>query len=278
MITLNWNFGFTIWEVNILSETSLGTHVILFTSCKGGVGKSTVCANLAMALAELGKKVLLIDCDFGNRCLDIILGLTDESVYDIGDVVLGRISPKQAIVKDRRTPNLHFIAAPYGFSNNMSKSAFKRTIDGYVNSREYDYVFIDTPGGVGEPLLFAASVADIAYIIVAPTRAAIRAAERTASFLESKGVRRERLIINKLPGRSVKHAKEEIVSVIDETSVKLIGVVPYDAELIYAGNAGKLVDEILSTNVTAAFENIAYRTAGINRPLFHNIKRLKRLK
>ena len=261
-----------------LSETSLGTHVILFTSCKGGVGKSTVCANLAMALAELGKKVLLIDCDFGNRCLDIILGLTDESVYDIGDVVLGRISPKQAIVKDRRTPNIHFIAAPYGFSNNMSKSAFKRTIDGYVNSREYDYIFIDTPGGVGEPLLFAASVADIAYIIVAPTRAAIRAAERTASFLESKGVRRERLIINKLPGRSVKRAKEEIVSVIDETSVKLIGVVPYDAELIYAGNAGKLVDEILSTNVTAAFENIAYRTAGINRPLFNNIKRLKRLK
>lgn len=261
-----------------MSETSLGTHVILFTSCKGGVGKSTVCANLAMALAELGKKILLIDCDFGNRCLDIILGLSDEAVYDIGDVVLGRISPEEAIVKDRRTPNLHFVAAPYNFNNNMSKSAFRHAVGEYAKSGNYDYIFIDTPGGVGEPLIFAASVADIAYIIVAPTRAAIRAAERTAIFLEKKGVRRERLIINKLAGRSVKRAKQEIISVIDETSVKLIGVVPYDAELIYAGDAGKLVDEILSTNVTSAFENIAYRTIGEPRPLFNNIRRLKKLK
>lgn len=261
-----------------MSEISIGTHVILFTSCKGGVGKSTVCANLAMALAELGKKVLLIDCDFGNRCLDIILGLTDEAVHDIGDVVMGRIAPDEAIVKDKRTPNLHFIAAPFNFNNNMSKNTFRNVVRSYANSGDYDYIFIDTPGGVGEPLMFAASVADIAYIIVSPSRAAIRAAERTANFLQSKGVKRERLIINKLYGGSVKKAKQEIISVIDETTVKLIGVVPYDAELIRAGDAGKLVDEILSSNVTNAFENIAYRTIGEQRPLFTNIKRLKKLK
>ncbi len=261
-----------------MSETSFGTHIILFTSCKGGVGKSTVCANIAMALAQLDKKILLIDCDFGNRCLDIILGLSDEAVYDIGDVVLGRIFPEEAVVQDRRTPNIHFVAAPYNFSNNMSKSAFRHAIGEYAKSGKYDYIFIDTPGGVGEPLMFAASVADIAYIITAPTRASIRAAERTALFLEKKGVRRERLIINKLPGRSVKRAKQEIISVIDETSVKLIGVVPYDAEIIHAGDEGKLVDEMLSTNVTNAFENIAYRTIGESRPLFNNIRRLKKLR
>ena len=69
------------------------TRTLLFSSCKGGVGKSTVCANLAMAMAAMGQKILLIDCDFGNRCLDIIMGLSDDAVYDIGDAVLGRVSP-----------------------------------------------------------------------------------------------------------------------------------------------------------------------------------------
>lgn len=142
----------------------------------------------------------------------------------------------------------------------------------------YDFVFIDTPGGVGEPLQFAANVADTAYIIVEPTRAAIRAADRTAEFLSMKGVRRRRLIINKLTGGSAKKAKDEVISIIDSTSVKLIGVVPYDPELIHAGNEGILVDEMLSFNITNAFDNIAARTMGEGRRLFAHIRRLKKLK
>ena len=129
-----------------MAENALGTHVILFTSCKGGVGKSTVCANLAMSLAEKGKKVLLVDCDFGNRCLDIILGLSDETVYDIGDAVLGRISPEDAVIKDKRSENLFFVAAPGGFDTNITKSAFRRVINIYLKSGKYDFIFIDTPG------------------------------------------------------------------------------------------------------------------------------------
>ena len=74
-----------------MAETAKDAQIILFTSCKGGVGKSTVCANLAMTMATLGKRVLLIDCDFGNRCLDIITGLSSETVYDIGDVLKHRV-------------------------------------------------------------------------------------------------------------------------------------------------------------------------------------------
>ena len=254
------------------------TRTILFTSCKGGVGKSTVCANLAMAMAALGQKILLIDCDFGNRCLDIIMGLSDDAVYDIGDAVLGRVSAEEAVVKDNRNDSIHFIAAPYNFESRMNKAAFADTVKSFAASGNYDYIFIDTPGGIGEPLEFAASIADIAYIIVAPTTAAIRAAERTAIFLAGKGVSRQRLIINKFAGRSIRKAKEEVLSFIDETAVKLIGVVPYDTEIIRAGNAGKLVDEILSGNISHAFENIAYRTMGQTRPLFHNIKKLKKLR
>ncbi len=261
-----------------MPDNGLGTYVILFTSCKGGVGKSTVCANLAMTLAEMGKKILLVDCDFGNRCLDILLGLSDRTVYDIGDAALGRIAPEDAVISDKRSPNLFFVSAPCGFDTNMTKSSFRRTINTYVESGKYDFVFIDTPGGVGEPLMFAASVADTAYIIVSPFRAAIRAAERTALFLRERGLKRVRLIINKLTGGSAKKAKREIISIIDETSVKLIGAVPYDPELIYAGDAGKLVDEMLSFNVTNAFTNIAKRTLGENPPLFTGIKRLRKIR
>ena len=254
------------------------TQVVLFTSCKGGVGKSTVCANLAMAMATLGQRILLLDCDFGNRCLDIIMGLADEALYDIADIALDRVPAEEAIIEDKRNKNVHFIAAPYSLGSNIRKSAFQKIVKDLASSGKYDYIFIDTPGGLGEPLELAASVADMAYIIVAPTRAAIRAAERTGIYLYQKGIRRERLIINKFYGRSIKKAKEEVISFIDETSIKLIGVVPYDTSLIYAGNAGQLIDEILNNNISHAFENIAYRTMGQSRPLFCNIKKLKKLR
>ena len=254
------------------------TQVILFTSCKGGVGKSTVCANLAMAVALRGRRVLLIDCDFGNRCLDLVAGLSDKVIYDIADLAFGRIPCERAVIRDSRSENLFFVAAPYGFDSRMNTFSFKSAVKRLMAADHYDFVFIDTPGGVGEPLQFAANVADTAYIIVEPTRAAIRAADRTAEFLSMKGVPRRRLIINKLTGGSAKKAKDEVISIIDSTSVKLIGVVPYDPELIHAGNEGILVDEMLSFNITNAFDNIAARTMGEGRRLFAHIRRLKKLK
>lgn len=254
------------------------TKVILFTSCKGGVGKSTVCANLAMSEALLGKRTLVIDCDFGNRCMDILLGLSDEAIYDIGDVISGRIAPERAVIADRRNKNLFFVAAPYSFDCRFTSFAFRRAVAAYRDSGNYDFIFIDTPGGVGEPLLLSASVADTAYIIVAPSRAAVRAAERTASFLFSRGISRMRLIVNKLNGKSVRRAKKEVLSMVESASVRLIGVVPYDPEIIYAGNDGALTDELYSHNLTNAFDNIARRTAGEQIPLFSHIHRLKEIK
>ena len=256
----------------------LSTKIILFTSCKGGVGKSTVCANLAMAVARRNRRVLLIDCDFGNRCLDLVGGFTDAVEYDISHVVFNKIDYKRAIVQDRRCENLFFIAAPHGFDHCMNLYAFRSAVRKMTEAGNFDFVFIDTPGGIGEPLKFAAGVADTAYIVVEPTSAAIRAAERTSDYLALKGVGKRRLIVNKLAGGSVRKAKKEIISIIDTTSVKLHGVIPYDPELIFAGNKGVLVDELLSLNVTNAFDNLAARTLGEGRRLFANIKRLRKLK
>ena len=138
------------------------SRIILFTSCKGGVGKSTVCANLAMSLALRGKRVLMIDCDFGSRCLDLVAGFSDDVVYDIADAVLGRVPPERVIVPDRRTDKLFFIAAPYSFDTRMNIFSFRRTVSAYATCGKYDYIFIDTPGGIGEPLAFASAVADTA--------------------------------------------------------------------------------------------------------------------
>ena len=135
------------------------SRIILFTSCKGGVGKSTVCANLAMSLALRGKTVLMIDCDFGSRCLDLVAGFSDSVVYDIADAVLGRVPPEKVVVNDRRTDKLFFIAAPYNFDNRMNIFSFRRTVAAYAGCGKYDYIFIDTPGGIGEPLAFASAVA-----------------------------------------------------------------------------------------------------------------------
>ena len=184
------------------------TKVILFTSCKGGVGKSTVCANLAMAVAKRNQRILLIDCDFGNRCLDLVAGFSDEVVYDISDIASDNIDCESAILHDRRCENLHFIAAPLGFDPKIDPQTFRTIIHKLIATENFDFIFIDTPGGIGEPLKFAAGVADTAYIVVEPTRAAIRAAERTSDFLAQKGVGKRRLIVNKLSGGSVRKAKK----------------------------------------------------------------------
>lgn len=260
-----------------MDGTARNTQIFLFTSCKGGVGKSTVCANLAMSLATLGRRVLLIDCDFGNRCLDIITGLSNDALYDIGDVMMSRISPERAVTADKRNKNLFFIPAPYDFGENISPYAFRATVSAYARSGEYDYIFLDTPGGVGEPLMCAASVADTAFIIVSPTRAAVRAAERTADYLYSRGVRRQRLIVNKIGGKRPEDAKVYVADIIDKSRVQLIGCVPFDPEIIGAGDRGILTDELYSESVTRAFDNIARRMLGQNVPLFYKIRKLKRL-
>ena len=166
----------------------------------------------------------------------------------------------------------------YGYDSRINAFSFQFAVRSLKEDGDYDYIIIDTPGDIGESLMLAASVSDTAYIVSDLTKTAVRAAEKTSDALAKRGVGYRALLINRLTGTSTYKAKNDIIDIIDTTSLKLIGVIPYDAELITAGNRGILVDEMLSFNVTNAFDNLAARTLGEKRKLFHGIRRLRKLR
>lgn len=166
------------------------SKVIMVTSFKGGVGKTTVSANLSMALARRGNRVVAVDCDLESRCLDIVLGLEDASLYNVSDVLSGRCSPSEAIVNDRRCDKLKFIPAPAyydfldetGSSSKVSLDAVRSFIDELCMT--FDYVILDCPGSPGRPVQGSCEGRyPCGGVVSLHTAASIRAAEKTAMML-----------------------------------------------------------------------------------------------
>ena len=232
--------------------------IILITSCKGGVGKSTITANLGYYLATAGHRTLLIDCDFGNRCLDLILGCEDEMLYNICDVCSGKIDMADAAVTDRRSSNLLAVAAPYVDAEGCGaetpdKDLFCAKLRAAGESMQLDYILIDTPGALGAPLELAASAADMGLIVTTHHPTAIRAADNTASALAALGVSDTRMIINCFDDSAVISGnRASPVEMIDRAMLPLIGVIPYDAAFALGGEKGKLACELKCKNVNAA--------------------------
>ena len=253
------------------------TNIVMITSCKGGVGKTTVCANLAMTLAKLGKKVLMLDCDFGMRCLDLVCGLEDKCMYDLCDVIVRHISYDKAVIRDERSENLFFLAAPYRYENDITVPAFKKFIESISLALELDYIFIDTHGGNGPEIELGAAVCDLALIIATHQSAALRAAEQTNQRLCDLGVPKTKLIINCFDEQRVKRGElPGIIDIIDKTYVKLIGVIPTDHTFVLAQRNGKLIDSFGITNTVRAFFNISLRIEGMNIPLMNDFKKTDR--
>lgn len=246
------------------------TKIILVTSFKGGVGKSTVTANLAVTLALSGKKTLALDCDFNIRSLDLILGLENEVIYDICDVVNRGIPFSKAVMRDSRSENLYFCAAPYKFDGTIDSKRFAAVIAEACESYGFDYILMDTSGGDSELLPTLAGVCDRAIIIATHQPASIRAAERTSSTLEGYGVTDRRLIINSFDAAAVKRGKKPgVIDIIDRTYIQLIGVIPFDDRLSVLSERGALVNELdEKTDTARAFRNIAMRLCGRSVPLF----------
>lgn len=253
----------------------------LITSCKGGVGKSTVAANIAMAVANHGKRVLLVDCDFSNRSLDLILGYEENVVYDICDLVTGRATASRTVMQDSREPRLSFIAAPHFKKDDFTPGQFAEAVS--AAAREYfcEYVFIDTPGALDGTLPLVAPAADGALIVTSHQPTTVRGAEKTGYQLEDLGVKEQYLIINRYDKKGVLDGTSPGLNwLIDRTHVPLIGVIPDSPDLEKAQISGKLACEMRRDREKAqcAFDEVARRLCGERIPIMSYLPEKKRRK
>ncbi len=257
-------------------RVSVTTKITLITSCKGGVGKSTAAANLAMALARRGKKVLLADCDFDMRCLDLILGVENDIMYDLYDVAKGRVTLDRALLRDERSENLWFIAAPYRGGDDITAAEFRRIMFDANELIPFDYILLDTPGSLGVPAVLESKTADSAIIVASHQPSSIRAAGQTGDYLMRKHIPDQRLLINSFDFDSaIRGARPGINEIIDKSFIQLCGIVPYEHELMLAAENGTLTCQLKNSNAAAAFDNIACRLSGKYVPLFHGFRGMK---
>lgn len=254
------------------------TKTVMITSFKGGVGKSTVSANLALGLALSGKKTVLIDCDFRMRCLDILLGCEDRVLYTVNDALQGRTEIDDVFLKDVRTDELLFCPAPYNFRGGIDGKQLQKVIGDIKEKVSPDFIILDTPGSSGRDLKEIASVCDCAYIVANHSFTSVRAAESTGDELEDFGIEEKYLIVNMFDLYGKNATGKNILEVIDRTRLRLIGIIPRDSEFSEKQDNGLLFDSMKKKNVAKAFENTVDRINGKNVPLFTGFRKIKRNK
>ncbi len=240
------------------------------TSCKGGVGKSTCAANTAAALAARGNRTLLVDCSFDMRCLDLLLGLEDEVVYDLSDAALGRAPLEKCIISDSGREGLHFLAAPYSGGERLGAVRLRAALEAAARSGEYDFVILDTPGMLPSPDIIETGLVTGAVIVASHNAASIRAADATGDYLAKARILAQKLIINRFDfAGAISGARPGISEIIDRACVPLGGIVPEDSALMLAAEGGRLACETRKcANTARAFANIAARLEGRYVTLF----------
>lgn len=248
------------------------SEVIVITSGKGGVGKTTTSANLGTGLAMLNKKVVLIDTDIGLRNLDVVMGLENRIVYNLVDVIEGSCRLSQALIKDKRYPNLQLLpSAQTRDKSSVSPEQMKKLIESL--REEFDYVLLDCPAGIEQGFKNAIAGADRAIVVTTPEVSAIRDADRIIGLLEANEIRRIDLIVNRIRMDMVNRGDMmSIEDVIDILAVHLIGAVPDDENIVISTNQG---EPLTGSDSMAgqAYMNIARRVTGEEVPMLDlNVK------
>ena len=242
------------------------SEVIVVTSGKGGVGKTTTSANIGTGLAVLGKKAVLIDTDIGLRNLDVVMGLENRIVYNLVDVIEGSCRAKQALIRDKRYENLYLLpSAQTRDKTSVSPEEMKALTDDF--RKEFDYIILDCPAGIEQGFKNAIAGADRALVVTTPEVSAIRDADRIIGLLEANEIKKTDLIVNRIRMDMVK--KGEMMSlddVLDILAVNLIGAVPDDENIVISTNQG---EPLVGSNTPAgqAYMNICNRVLGEEVPL-----------
>ena len=242
------------------------SEVIVITSGKGGVGKTTATANIGMGLARMKKRTVVIDTDIGLRNLDVVLGLENRIVYNMVDVIEGNCRLKQALIKDKRCPELSLL--PSAQTRDKSAVTPEQMIKLTEELKEhFDYVLLDCPAGIEQGFQNAIAGADRALVVTTPEVSAIRDADRIIGLLEANEMKQTHLIVNRLRNQMVKDnnmmSSDDVVEIL---GVDLIGVVPDDEQIIVATNNG---EPLVGTDALAgqAYLNICRRLLGEEVPL-----------
>jgi septum site-determining protein MinD len=241
-------------------------RVIVVTSGKGGVGKTTTAANIGAGLALLGRKVCLIDADIGLRNLDVVLGLENRIVYDLTDVVEGSCRLRQALIKDKRTENLYLLPAAQTKEKDAVAPDQMRCLTDELRE-EFEYIIVDCPAGIERGFKNAIAGADEAIIVTTPEVAAVRDADRIIGLLEAAELYEPRLIVNRIRPQMVRKGDMMgIEDIIEILAIELLGVVPDDEDIIVSTNRGEPVVLDRRSRAGQAYSNIARRLEGIDVP------------
>ena len=243
------------------------SEVIVITSGKGGVGKTTTSANLGTGIAALGKKVVMVDADIGLRNLDVILGLENRIVYDIIDVIEGNCRLKQALIRDKRHENLCLLPAAQTRDKNAVSPEQMQKLCAQLKE-DFDYVLIDCPAGIEQGFKNAIAGADRAVVVTTPEVSAVRDADRIIGLLEASELRHPLLILNRIRPEMVKRGDMmTLEDVTDILAIDVLGIVPDDESIVVSSNKGEpaVLDE--SSRAGAAFRNITRRLMGEDIPM-----------
>ena len=237
-------------------------RTIVVTSGKGGVGKTTTTANIAMALASLGKKVVVVDCDTGLSCFDLILGLEKRIIYNLFDVIEGRCSVEKALIRDKRVDSLYLLAtAQHRQQIDISAAQMKKLSDDLRPN--FDFVIFDCPAGIEAGFRNVSAGANEALVVTTPDVSSVRATDRVTGLLENQGTEQIHLIINRLRPKLMRKGKMLcVLDVLIELNMTLIGLIPEDDAVVKSSNDGLPLTLTDNSKAATAYMNIARRILG----------------
>ena len=250
-------------------------EIIVVTSGKGGVGKTTTSASLACGLARRGKKTVVIDFDVGLRNLDLIMGCERRVVYDFVNVVNGEATLKQSLIKDKRFDNLHVLAASQTRDKDaLTKEGVEKVLKDLV-ADGFEYIVCDSPAGIEKGAFLAMYFADKAVVVVNPEVSSVRDSDRILGLLDSKTRHAEsgeplpaHLLLTRYSPQRVEAGEMLSINDVEEVlGLKTLGVIPESGDVLNASNKGEPVILDLESNAGQAYDDAVARLLGDERPM-----------